>query len=205
MRARLLEVATRLFSERGFEAVSTREIAGEAGTTLPSISYHFESKEGLYRAVLSSVATVLADALLPASAAASKALARSEDARPQVLAALHDLLDLHARVMLAARSDYNALIVREQLHPSGALVDLEQTLGQHLLGPVTRLIGVLRGLPPESELVRLQAISLIGRPMVFRIARSAAFRLLQWQALDESRIETIVATFHEEVRLMFDR
>jgi AcrR family transcriptional regulator len=48
-RLRLLAVATRLFSERGFDAVSTREIC--TGAQL-NIHYHFGDKDGLYREVL---------------------------------------------------------------------------------------------------------------------------------------------------------
>ena len=47
----MLDVAGRLFATRGFGAVSTREIAKAAAVNLSAISYHFDSKEGLYRAV----------------------------------------------------------------------------------------------------------------------------------------------------------
>lgn len=51
-RAKLLEVGTKLFSERGLYGVSIRELALDAGTSISMISYHFGSKEGLYEAVL---------------------------------------------------------------------------------------------------------------------------------------------------------
>ncbi len=51
-RLRLLAVATRLFSERGFDAVSTREICTGAALNPGAIHYHFGDKDGLYREVL---------------------------------------------------------------------------------------------------------------------------------------------------------
>jgi AcrR family transcriptional regulator len=48
---RILNAAERLFSERGIDGVSMREIASAAGVQLAMISYHFRTKEGLYRAV----------------------------------------------------------------------------------------------------------------------------------------------------------
>lgn len=48
----LLNVAERLFAERGFEAVSVRELASEAGVNLAMVSYYFGSKEGLFEAVI---------------------------------------------------------------------------------------------------------------------------------------------------------
>jgi len=51
-RSKLLEVGTRLFSERGLNGVGIRELSLAAGTSISMISYHFGSKEGLYSAVL---------------------------------------------------------------------------------------------------------------------------------------------------------
>jgi AcrR family transcriptional regulator len=49
---KLMEVGTRLFSEKGLHGVSIRELSLAAGTSISMISYHFGSKEGLYQAVL---------------------------------------------------------------------------------------------------------------------------------------------------------
>ncbi|MEZ5784980.1 MAG: TetR/AcrR family transcriptional regulator [Xanthobacteraceae bacterium] len=50
-REALLEAAERLFSQRGYSAVSLREIASEAQANVGSLTYHFQSKIGLLRAV----------------------------------------------------------------------------------------------------------------------------------------------------------
>jgi TetR/AcrR family transcriptional regulator len=55
VRQRLLRAATRLFASRGYAATSIREIVEAAGVTKPAVYYHFESKEGLYRAILGDV------------------------------------------------------------------------------------------------------------------------------------------------------
>jgi AcrR family transcriptional regulator len=50
-RAQLLDVARKLFSERGFEATSIEEIASRAGVSKPVVYEHFGSKEGIYEVV----------------------------------------------------------------------------------------------------------------------------------------------------------
>jgi AcrR family transcriptional regulator len=50
-REKILEVSIRLFAEFGFEGVAMRQIAKEAGITIPAIYHHFGNKEALYRAV----------------------------------------------------------------------------------------------------------------------------------------------------------
>ena len=49
---RILDVAERLFGDRGFPATSLRDITAEAGVNLASVNYHFGSKEALLAAVL---------------------------------------------------------------------------------------------------------------------------------------------------------
>jgi len=50
-REAILEAAEALFSENGFKAVTIREIARRAGANVASISYYFQSKEGLLRSI----------------------------------------------------------------------------------------------------------------------------------------------------------
>lgn len=52
VRDRLLNVALKLFAQKGFESTSVREIASAAEVTKPTIYYYFKSKEGLYLELL---------------------------------------------------------------------------------------------------------------------------------------------------------
>jgi AcrR family transcriptional regulator len=51
-KTRLLDAAERLFSDRGFEAVSHRKIAVAAAANLAAVNYHFGSKDRFIRAVI---------------------------------------------------------------------------------------------------------------------------------------------------------
>ncbi|WP_235600025.1 TetR/AcrR family transcriptional regulator [Alkalihalobacillus trypoxylicola] len=51
-RKRILDVAEDLFMEKGFRAVSTREIAQHAKVTQPTLYHHFKDKESLYMVML---------------------------------------------------------------------------------------------------------------------------------------------------------
>lgn len=51
-REKLMEVAVRLFAERGLGGVSTRDLAKEAGVNISLISYYFGGKEGLYKTAI---------------------------------------------------------------------------------------------------------------------------------------------------------
>jgi AcrR family transcriptional regulator len=49
---RILDSAEKIFSGHGFEGASVRAIAAAAKVNLPTVYYHFGSKQGLVRAVL---------------------------------------------------------------------------------------------------------------------------------------------------------
>jgi AcrR family transcriptional regulator len=49
---KILDAAEAMFVQRGFYGTSLRDIAATAGVPLALLSYHFESKEGLFRAVV---------------------------------------------------------------------------------------------------------------------------------------------------------
>lgn len=65
---RIVEAAGRLFSERGYEGVSIRDIAAAAGISKANVFHHFANKDELYAAVLDCCAEPLRQLLggLPA-------------------------------------------------------------------------------------------------------------------------------------------
>jgi len=58
---RLFKAAATLFSQRGFDAVSTRDLCNKARVNVAAISYYFGGKEGLYLQVFREYAQRLAD------------------------------------------------------------------------------------------------------------------------------------------------
>src|SRR5262245_31070920 len=54
-KSRILEVAIRLFAERGLDAVSVRDITGAARVNLGAVNYYFGSKEHLIREVFETL------------------------------------------------------------------------------------------------------------------------------------------------------
>jgi TetR/AcrR family transcriptional regulator len=58
-REKILSAAVETFAEKGFEAASTREIALRAGTDQGLLTYHFPSKDQLWRAAADQIFGVL--------------------------------------------------------------------------------------------------------------------------------------------------
>jgi len=57
----ILDAAVTLFAEHGYDGVSMRTVAREAGVSKSNIYHHFESKEALYLAIMQSSAEKLSE------------------------------------------------------------------------------------------------------------------------------------------------
>jgi AcrR family transcriptional regulator len=71
-RKKILDSAEAVFVQRGFHGGSLRDIAQAAGVPLALLSYHFGSKEGLFRAVIERRAPANAQSLMQALEAAGQ-------------------------------------------------------------------------------------------------------------------------------------
>lgn len=85
---RIVSVATQLFAQRGFQNVTMRDVARDAGVEVETVVRHVRDKEGLYEAVFARLFAMEARALGDSAAKARRA--RSYEER---LDCLHDLLD----------------------------------------------------------------------------------------------------------------
>jgi AcrR family transcriptional regulator len=66
-RSQLIEVATRLFADRGYEDTSIEAVLREAGVSRGSLYHHFASKEALFEAVAEDVETSVGTQTLAAA------------------------------------------------------------------------------------------------------------------------------------------
>jgi AcrR family transcriptional regulator len=126
-RQQLLDVAARLFRERGYHVTSMRDIAREVGMLPGSIYYHFPSKEEMLLAVYEEGLRHIAERVDAAVAGQSTPWERLEAGCTAHLEALLEL------------SDYTQVMIRV-LPPEGGKV------GERLLELRDRYEGRFRGL-----------------------------------------------------------
>jgi len=66
-RRQLLDVAVRVFAERGYHSTSMNDVAEAAGVTKPVLYQHFASKRELYRELLEDIGGQLRDTIAKAT------------------------------------------------------------------------------------------------------------------------------------------
>jgi TetR/AcrR family transcriptional regulator, mexJK operon transcriptional repressor len=102
--ARLLDVATKLFMERGFDCTSIDAVAETAGVSKPTVYARYHDKRDLFAAVLRAT---IQRWLAPLSAAAEAAMASPKG----IETTLHDL----SRYLLAHASTPEVVMLRRTL------------------------------------------------------------------------------------------
>ncbi len=62
---KIIKAASKLFTQKGYAATKTREIAEEAGINLALLNYYFGSKERLYKEVVKKNLGMLLEVMIP--------------------------------------------------------------------------------------------------------------------------------------------
>ncbi len=95
-RQRILDVASRLFAEKGYAATSVRDIAAELGIANPSLYYHFKSKSDI-------LFELLEEPLQRVQKAVEEAKALSGEARTRrIIQGLLESLEVHSGIAMTA-------------------------------------------------------------------------------------------------------
>ena len=125
-RATLLSTGAELFAKNGYNGVSMRTLAAEAGVNLATVSYHFGGKAGLYEAIIQEITSVR-DQIFPPTEAVLARLAEAGDT-PEEKGAVVDWFTGSLIDGLLVRSDYIwgvVIVSRELVHPTDLFPQLE--------------------------------------------------------------------------------
>jgi TetR/AcrR family transcriptional regulator len=166
-RVRIENAAVQEFAEVGFDATSTREIAARAGVNQQLITYHFDTKLALWKAVADRIFGELENALAT---------------RQRGLEGVDDLT--RARLLLkeyfrfsAAHPEVNRFMVHEGARRGPRLAWLVQRHLRPLFAGLRRRIADAQahGLAPPGDPIHIAYI-LVGATLLF--SQAAEFELL---------------------------
>jgi AcrR family transcriptional regulator len=146
-RKRLIAAAAVLFSERGFENVTVRELCKTSSANVAAVNYHFGDKAGLYRAVI----MLAIEQMLETNELSQRA---GEGMSPE------DQIRGFVRVFVGRLTGdgptawIHKLMAREMEHPTEALTLVMTRVGLPRLEYLCRVAGSVMGLPPSDPRVK---------------------------------------------------
>jgi AcrR family transcriptional regulator len=175
-RDQVLQIATKLFAERGFHGTTMRQVAELGGFNLASGHYHYGSKRDLYLEVLrAQFALVRGELARRGANTAGTSLPRLSRAALEQL--LHTRIKLMVDVMVGPPpSAHGALMQREMLDPSEALPVI---VDEFMVPNLRELSDVLACLAPalRAEEIERCAYSVIGQILFYRVCMPALLHL----------------------------
>ena len=193
---RLLETAIREFGARGFEGVSTREIARAANTAMSTITYHYGGKEQLYEAAARRIAEVMAEEF--------STVLDSEDGvdtgdRDGARSAIQRIIARFVEKMASTdMSDHSMFIAREQMCPTAAFDALYGGIMGRMVCRLRDLVCIATG--AKAEEATHATLTLIGQAIVMRSSRATVLRLFDVATLGPDRL----AAFQAQVSFNID-
>lgn len=169
-RTRILLTALEEFATRGFDGVSTTEIAKAAGVTQPLIHYHFKTKDALWRATVDYAFHILGKELGETidQVGISDWTTSEVNIRKSVISLLEKLVDLSARYPSIHR-----FVLREGIQDTERL----SWMVEHHLQPISQLLikgiyepGIAMGLLKPLPWPQMVAIVVSGASNFYSMA-----------------------------------
>jgi AcrR family transcriptional regulator len=171
-RERLIKVAEKLFSERGFSKVTVRDICAQARANVAAVNYHFGGKAGLYEEILRSAI----DAMRGTTEAARQA---GERCGPEQQLEAYIAIFLE-RVVAARENWIHQLMMREFSDPTPALDMIVQQVIRPRIAYLGGIIATLIGCDEQDPRVgrclmsiHAQFLALLDNPIADRLRPDA--------------------------------
>ncbi|WP_457575965.1 CerR family C-terminal domain-containing protein [Desulfomarina sp.] len=200
-RDRLLEAAIDIFGRDGFDAATTRSITGKAGVNIAAIPYYFESKEGLYRAVVTHIVETIKTQVADITLTATPLLFTGNSGKQKAFNTLLNLIE--KIIMFAVGSEegrrFSRIIFREQMYPTGSYEIIYKGYMEPILNAVATLITVITENPCQRT-AQLRAMTIIGQVLIFRVARETIVRSLDMEGYNPSETKEISRIILEHTR-----
>ncbi len=200
-RGQLLDAGLTLFSRYGYDSVTTRQLASEAGANIAAIAYHFGGKRDLYRAVLHQLVEDTEPLLGPVAQRMAEGIAAAGADRPALARVVVGFV--HGFTSTFLEGDFMVcrapMVMREFANPSEDF----DILYEGRLGPIHRNVAALAAaaldMDPDSPEAKIRAHAVMGNLVVFEIAKHLLMKRTGWETYTPDRIAMVRRLITEAV------
>jgi TetR/AcrR family transcriptional regulator, regulator of cefoperazone and chloramphenicol sensitivity len=200
-RQRIMETSIRLFGEHGFKGVSVRDISAAAGVNIAAVSYHFGSKQGLYRTLFETVMDEDEDRFREQMANVATLLGRAGADRALLAAAVEILVGgMVGRIATYEHTHWFSVLLARELALPGELFELlYRRRAEPIMALMTRVVTAALGLPQGEPSGRLAANVLYGQVANLVFSRPVLWRQMGWDRYGAERVELLTQTVSDLV------
>ncbi len=192
--ALLIESGIVLFGARGYDGVTTRELAHGARTNISSIKYHFGGKEELYRAVLQEIIHEINELVGPLLLALRNGVAEANGNRDVLTRLARQFAEGWCRAALGDPRTQKRIppIVRELIQPSRHFKVIYNGFFRVLYEVLGELLAAAHGQTAVDQQLQIRTHIIMNVVWGFIYTESILWRQMGWKGYNRNRIEAIV-------------
>jgi len=192
--ALLIESGIVLFGARGYDGVTTRELAHGARTNISSIKYHFGGKEELYRAVLQEIIHEINELVGPLLRALRNGVAEANGNRDVLTRLARQFAEGWCRAALGDPRTQKRIppIVRELIQPSRHFKVIYNGFFRVLYEVLGELLAAAHGQTAVDQQLQIRTHIIMNVVWGFIYTESLLWHQMGWNGYNRNRIEAIV-------------
>ena len=192
--ALLIESGIVLFGARGYDGVTTRELAHGARTNISSIKYHFGGKEELYRAVLEKIIHEINELVGPLLLALRNGVAEANGNQDVLMRLARQFAEGWCRTALGDPRTQKRIppIVRELIQPSRHFKVIYNGFFRVLYDVLGELLAAAHGQTAVDQQLQIRTHIIMNVVWGFIYTESLLWHQMGWNGYNRNRIEAIV-------------
>jgi TetR/AcrR family transcriptional regulator, regulator of cefoperazone and chloramphenicol sensitivity len=192
--ALLIESGILLFGARGYDGVTTRELAHGARTNISSIKYHFGGKEELYRAALQEIIHEINELVGPLLRALRNGVAEANGNRDVLTRLARQFAEGWCRAALGDPRTQKRIppIVRELIQPSRHFKVIYNGFFRVLYEVLGELLAAAHGQTAVDQQLQIRTHIIMNVVWGFIYTESLLWHQMGWNGYNRNRIEAIV-------------
>ena len=192
--ALLIESGIMLFGARGYDGVTTRELAHGARTNISSIKYHFGGKEELYCAVLQEIIHEINELVGPLLLALRNGVAEANGNQDVLTRLARQFAEGWCRAALGDPRTQKRIppIVRELIQPSRHFRVIYNGFFRVLYEVLGELLAAAHGQTAVDQQLQIRTHIIMNVVWGFIYTESLLWHQMGWNGYNRNRIEAIV-------------
>jgi len=186
----IIEVATDLFGQHGYQAVTVRQLTLAAKVNLSAITYHFGGKEELYRMTVEALMERIGGLIGAPVQALRAAVGAAGDDRAALRLAAERFIRDWAQLVLANGDVQRRLpvLAMELVAPSPVFPMIYEHFYRRLYEALGALIGAALGLEAASLELSIRVHGVASLMLGFVASERVLWRSLDWEGYTPDRV-----------------
>lgn len=197
---KIMQSAIRLFAQKDFASVGTREIANDAGVNLSLISYYFSSKENLYTTIINYIIDLGLEYLDDVIKVANNLNYMSQEEKIEAYINIYiKYIDFVYSEKIS--DNFVLLMIKEQAITGSEFGQIYRKKSMVLYSALAKILASILGKKPTDPKVTFEICKTMGGIISFKFLKRIVFQGLERQQYTKSDIELIKEMLYSQIEL----